>query len=154
MPRSFPTSINDAIRPARVCNELDDLAEWGVDDLIGAVRPELYPIPGRRCCRDCGSGSGTDDHRGVLSRNCCCTKVSERWPGSGVGGDPEPDTCPPCGRNPDDQFQCRSLATCLSPQVGFSRAIRRINAWRSLGRRGRPVGQDVRKDAIGSASRA
>ncbi|MCU1335391.1 MAG: hypothetical protein JWO19_972 [Bryobacterales bacterium] len=49
------------------------------------------------------------------------------------------------GRNRIPSFSFNSLAMCLSPQVGFSRAIWRINAWRSFGRRGRPVGQDFHR---------
>ena len=34
---------------------------------------------------------------------------------------------------------------CPSPQVGFSRAIWRINAWMSFGRRGLPAGRDFHR---------
>jgi hypothetical protein len=63
MQRSFPTSTHDTVRPGRVCNALDDLAEYGVDDPIGAVRDEAgLELPGPGACergRDC-NGVTTD----------------------------------------------------------------------------------------------
>ena len=63
LPRSFPTSTHDAVRLARVCNALDDLAECSVDDLIGAVRDEAaleYLAQGHvKRVRDC-NGVPTD----------------------------------------------------------------------------------------------
>jgi hypothetical protein len=50
MPRPFPTSIHDAVRPGQPCVVLDGLAEVGVDALIGAARDES-----ERGCQALGS---------------------------------------------------------------------------------------------------
>jgi hypothetical protein len=71
MRRSFPTSTHDAVRPARVCNALDGLAQCGVDDLSAAVRDEAgsgYQAPNRR-----------QDQRG-LSGFTAATVCSARTP--------------------------------------------------------------------------
>jgi hypothetical protein len=49
MPRLFPTSIRDAVRPAQLCGALDVLAEAGVDAPFGAAKDQEvpgYPVPG------------------------------------------------------------------------------------------------------------
>jgi len=42
-------------------------------------------------------------------------------------------------------FSFNSLAICRSPQVGFSLAIWRINAWMFFGSRGLPPGRDFHR---------
>jgi hypothetical protein len=164
MPRSFPTSTHDAVRPARVCNEVDVLAEAGVGALIRAVRDEAGVIgdvdvqdalPAQfhedeyidEYIKDTESGRHHDKE--VTSHNCLGVIAHEDQPalaGIGFRRGPWARYLPTVrGETWIPSFSFNSLAMCHSPQVGFSRAIWRIKAWRSFGRRGRPVGQDFHR---------
>ena len=132
--KCFPQLLQRPFR-AGVIGDVD------VQDLASAQFQENEHIKDTESGRDHNEEVARHHRLSVIAH-----KVSQRWLGSGFRRGPCDRYLPTVREETRmPSFSFNSLAMCRSPQVGFSLAIWRINAWMSFGSRGLPTGRDFQR---------